>query len=253
MRAKCFFLLATLGTLPLLAACGGGEVTVRVMQGGEEGEAQPVADLPVQFLPFDRDSIFEALARAAEEPEPQIPEGLRTSFDSVQQLQGQWREAETRWTRVRDTLRALSERLQGMDARGSDYRQLYERFNQLESREAGLARTKNQAFARFDSLQKATLGRADSVRAVRDAWADVAFRDYATIVDSILEAEGVEIREDTTSAEGYAETSLSGDQWWVHTRMDVPFGELYWNVPIRPAEMDTLILDAGNADRRLRL
>lgn len=256
MRARrplCFTVFATLCFVPLLTACGGGEVTVRVVQGGEEGQVQPVANLPVEFLPYDRDSIFDALTQRAEEPEPRIPEDLRTSFDSVQAMQGRWREAETQWAEVRDTLQQLSNRLQQMDPRSREYRQLFERFNQLEGREAQLNRAKNQAFARFDSLQKATLARADSIRAVRDAWADVAYQDYTSIVDSILEAEGREIHADTTDEQGYVSASLPNGDWWTYTRTDVPFGELYWNVPLDPAQTDTLVLDPQNAERRLRL
>lgn len=245
---------ALVSLAPLLSACGGGDVAVRVVQeGGGEGNVQPVADLPVQFLPYDRDSIFDALTAAAEEPEPQVPEALQEALDSVRVLQEQWREAETEWADVRDELQQLSNRLQNMDPRSREYRQLFERFNQLEGREQQLNQAKNQAFERFDSLQTATLERADSVRAVRDSWADIAYQDYVTIVDSILEAEGVEVREDTTDADGYATVSLPNRRWWVHTRTDVPFGELYWNVPVEPAETDTLVLDPENAERRLRL
>lgn len=252
MRPSRLTLFATVGLMLLLTACG-GEVTVRVMQGAAEGEAQPVADLPVEFLPFNRDSIFDELAAGADEPEPQIPEEIRTAFDSVQTLQGQWRQAESRWRDVRTELRNLSDRLQGMSSQSEGYRELFRRFNELEAREQQLARTKEQAFERFDNLQRVTLSRADSIRAVRDAWADVAFQDYTTIVDSILEAEGREIRSDTTDAEGYARGNLPGGQWWVYTRTEVPYGELYWNVALSPAEADTLVLDTSNAERRLQL
>lgn len=236
-----------------LVACGGGDVTVEVLSEGSEGELQPVEDQVVRFLPFDRDSIFEALTERAEEPEPPIPEDLRTAFDSVSALQERWREAESRWAEVRDSLQQISNRLQGMDARSREYRQLYERFNSLEGRERQLNQGKNQAFERFDSIQKATLARADSLRAVREAWSDLAFQEYTPIVDSILEAEGKEIREDTTDAEGRIAVRLSAGTWWVHTRLPVPFGELYWNVPIDPSQVDTLRLSPENAEQRLRL
>lgn len=236
-----------------LVGCGGGEVTVEVMSEGSEGELQPVADQVISFLPFDRDSIFDALDERAEEPEPEIPQDLQTAFDSVGALQERWRDAESQWAEVRDSLQQISNRLQGMDPRGREYRQLFERFNALEDRERRLNRAKNEAFERFDGIQKATLARADSLRAVREAWADLAYQDYIPILDSILEAEGKEIREDTTDAEGRVTVRLGAGQWWVHTRLPVPFGELYWNVPIDPAEVDTLRLTPENAEERLRL
>ena len=50
--------------------------------GIEAGAAQDIAlgTLPVRLLPYDRDAIFDSLAQAYPEPEPQVP-------DSIQQLQ----------------------------------------------------------------------------------------------------------------------------------------------------------------------
>ena len=71
--------------LPILAACGGSELTVVVLA-GEGDEQQPVADLPIELLPFNRDSVFEALAARAEEAEPQIPADLQAQFDLMGDL-----------------------------------------------------------------------------------------------------------------------------------------------------------------------
>lgn len=254
MRHQPQVLAVIAGAIAVLAACGGSDVTVRVLtEGGEEGGNSPVRNEVIEFLPFDRDSVFEALATRADEPEPQVPEEIQTAFDSVARLQEQWRELESQWTEVRDSLRQLSDRLQNMDPRGRDYRQLFERFDQMERRERGLNQQKNQAFERFDQLQRTTLEQADSIRAVREAWEDAAFRDYPDVVDSLLEARGREIHQDTTDNEGYASVRLGGDRWWAHARVTLPFGELYWNVPFNPSETDTLRLTPENAEQRLRL
>lgn len=254
MRHQPHVLAVIAGAILVLAACGGSDVTVQVVtEGGEEGGISPVRNQVVEFLPFDRDSIFDALTAQADEPEPQVPEEIQTAFDSVARLQENWRELESRWTEVRDSLRQLSNRLQVMDPRGRDYRQLFERFDQLERRERTLNQQKNQAFERFDELQRTTLERADSIRAVRESWEDMAFRGYPDVVDSLLESRGREIRQDTTDAEGLASARLRGDRWWAHTRVTLPFGELYWNVPFDPSETDTLRLTPENAERRLRL
>lgn len=253
MRHSFLLHAAIVCAVPFLAACPGSDARVQVFtEGADEDELAPVGDAVVEFLPFDRDSVFEALAATAEEPEPEVPPELQAAFDSVAELQDEWREVETRWSEVRDTLRQLSNRLQGMDPRGSDYRRLYERFDQLETRERQLNQQRTQAFERFDRLQRTSLARADSIRAIREAWEDVAFSDYAQVVDSIQEARGREIRVDTTNADGVASARLSGSPWWVHTRVSVPFGELYWNVPL-DAEADTMRLTPENAERRLRL
>ena len=54
-----------------LSACGGGEVTIQVL-GEADGQPVPVPDLAVSFLPYDRDSVFEALASQAAQPEPEM-------------------------------------------------------------------------------------------------------------------------------------------------------------------------------------
>jgi hypothetical protein len=233
----------------VFAACGGGDVTLQVLTQGTD-ELQPVADLPVEFLPFDRDSLFAALSAAASEPEPQVPAQLRQEFDSVLVLQETWRVAEANWNEVRDSLRQLSERMQRMDRRSREYRPLFERFNGMEGREARLNRDRASAFEAFTNLQATNQQRLDSVRAVIEAWEDMAFQDYADIEATLLEDLAREIAYDTTDATGSLTRRLSGGTWWVHARVAIPAGELYWNVPT-DASTDTLRLTPDNAVRRL--
>ncbi len=244
-------LTGLIALLPSLAACGGSDLTVVVLA-GEEDEEQPVADLPVEFLPFNRDSIFRSLAATAEEPEPQIPDDLRAQFDSVAVLQENWRAGESEWAEAREALQNLSSRLQRLDRRSREYQQLYRQFDGLESTERRLNNARQQAFQAFDELQRKTLGRADSVRAVIEAWEDIAFMDYLDIETEILTGLGREIVYDTTNAEGTATTSLPGGDWFVHTRLSLPFSELYWNVPVDPGAVDTLRLTRGNAEERIK-
>jgi len=56
-----------------LTACG-KKITVQVLpKGSQDSVAHPAKDIPVEFLPYDRDSIFDALAAKASTPEPQVP------------------------------------------------------------------------------------------------------------------------------------------------------------------------------------
>jgi hypothetical protein len=249
MQQRKRVILSTLAGGLLFTACGGAELAVQVMTEGAEG-MQAESDLPVSFLPFDRDSVFEALAAIAPEPEPQVPADLQQAYDSVLVLQEAWRTAEASWSEVRDSLRQLSDRLQGMDQRSRSYRELYDRFGALEGREQRLNRVRSQAFDAFTALQEMTTTRLDSVRAVRESWEDIAFADYLAIVDSIQDALGRQILEDTTDASGTVFRRLSGGPWWVHTRVAIPAGELYWNVLVE--EADTLRLTPANAEQRLR-
>src|SRR5690606_40208911 len=60
-----------------LAACGGGEVIVQAeTENIETGEAIALSSLVVQLLPFNRDQVFDSLARAYPEPEPPIPDTI---------------------------------------------------------------------------------------------------------------------------------------------------------------------------------
>jgi hypothetical protein len=196
-------------------------------------------------VPFDRDALFARMAASAAEPEPQISADLQTALDSVLVLQAQWRTAETEWSEVRDELRQLSDRLQGMDQRSREYRELYDSFG-------GMERQRTSAFDAFTALQDVTATRLDSMRAVKESWEEIAFQDYETIVDSILAARGAEILEDTTGVDGTVTRALGGGDWWVHTRIPIPAGELYWNLLIDPSASDTLRLTAQNGEQRLR-
>lgn len=62
------------------AGCSDSKVVVRASL-AEAGE--PVADLPVFLLPYDRQALMDSLARAADEPEPTIPSALITQLESL--------------------------------------------------------------------------------------------------------------------------------------------------------------------------
>lgn len=70
-----------LAVLVAATACGGGENVV-LRASLDEAGAQPIPDLPVRLLPYDRGAILDSLARADESPEPKFPadamERLRT-------------------------------------------------------------------------------------------------------------------------------------------------------------------------------
>lgn len=256
MRIRSLLPVLVLSTAALLSACGGGEVTVRVMSGPEGQELQPAEDVEVTFLPFDRDSIFDAMASKAETSEPEISEDLRQQYDQVIEAQQSWRDAEARWSESRDQLQQIRNRMNGLDERSREYLQLFERFNQVEQQVNQLDARRQQLFQRFDSLQKATVSRADSVRAVITNWEEEAFRGYTEITDSILRAKGIEeLPVDTTDAEGYVTGRLpAGGDWWAYARAyPGPFEELYWNVKLVPSQTDTLVLDRENAESRIRL
>lgn len=253
MRFRSLALALLVPATAVLAACGGQEVTVRVMSSTAQGEASPVEEAEVTFVPYDRDSIFEAMAQRTDEAEPTPSEDLQSQIEQVMEAQRRWRDAEQEWATLRDSLKNLRSQMDGLDRRSREYLQLFEQFDQLEGRVGGLESRKDRFFSRFDSLQQATIERQDSLRAVITSWEEEAFRGYVDVTDSILQVKGAEIRRDTTDTRGYATVNLPGDDWWVFTRTSPgPYEELYWNLKIAP-ETDTLVLDRENAEVRLKL
>ena len=242
----------TAGLLAVVAltvtACG-SSITVEVVTEGPDGEPQPQANLPLDFLPFDRDSVFDVLDAAAETPRPEMGDELQASSDRVFSLQADWRETEAEWTETREELRSLRERIDRIDPRDPGYRSLYDQFGQLEGREAQLDRQRKAAFDSFTTAQDQVSTRLDSFRVALEAWEDEAYAGYYDIQVELLG--GREVIADTTNAQGRATVSLPGGDWRVTARAPVLEGELYWNVPVPDA--DTLRLDRSNATLRPRL
>ena len=151
--------------VPIFVACG-DSLTVHVVVDGVDGQ-RAIDNHEVQFFPFDRDSLFTVIASQASEPEPQMPADLQRAADSALALQETWRQAEARWNGVRDSPRTIGDRLEGLDRRGREYRELFDRFNSVEGREGALNRQRQQSFDAFTGLQEATQERLDSVRRLR--------------------------------------------------------------------------------------
>ncbi len=251
MRARPLTLVLAFSASVLLAACGGGDVVVKATASTEAGEASPVEEMVVTFLPYDRDSIFSALDQRADTPRPEIPQSLRDQFDRIVDMRTEWRQAEDEWSSVRDSLEGLSGQMEGMDQTSREYMELFDQFEALEERVGALERRKDRLFERYDSLQREVVNRSDSIRAEIRNWEENAYHGYLDITDSIERAKGVEVRRDTTDSQGIARASLPGGDWWVYARTEPgPYEELYWNIHVVPGQVDTLRLSRENAELR---
>ena len=239
-----------------LSACSDPQVVIEASF-AEEGAAErrTLADVPVRLLPYDRDAIFDSLEAAYGEPEPPIPPEVLQQQQVVQAAQAEWREAEVRWTTVRDSLRTLSDGLQRMQEQGlrgtPQYQQAFQQFGRLDDEEDRVKAAMDQAFARFDQLQRSALTQADSIRVARDAWAERAFSDFDQVVADRLRATGNEEVVDTTDANGIARIRVPAGRWWVYARYTLPFQELYWNIPVEASGDSTgVVLNEQNAEVR---
>lgn len=217
----------------VLTACGGGEVVVQGQVQNAEGQVRALRDLPVELLPYDRDAVFDSLENAYATPMPAIPAALASLQDSISRAQTEWSEAEAVWAAGRDSLQQLRRGMDALNPMSPQYRVLFGQFNELEGQVNAADRTKQAAFARFNQLQQRYNSAADSIQLLRDQWADAAFADVDEALMAREDASGRLPMADTTDANGTVRfTGVKAGQWWVHARYELPFEELYWNIPV---------------------
>lgn len=224
-------------------ACGPGDATVYVAL-GDDADPNPVDAVEVRLLPYDRDEIFDSLASVASTPEPQIPPDLLAAQEEIAQAQQAWRDAETRWNVLRDTLQRLNTALEPLNPGEGLYRTLFNEWQDFEAELNRTERTVGRLFDEFTSLQQAAIGRMDSMRVVRGDWADMAFEDYDLVRAARIEASGLEELADTTDANGIADfqDGVAPGMYWVHARHDLPYDELYWNIPVTITREEPFVL-----------
>jgi hypothetical protein len=249
-------LTAAVAASLVLGACGSTEVVVQAQLEGE-GDAAPVAlrNLPIRLLPYDRDAIFDSLTTAYPTPQPEIPAGFQALEQQITEAEQEWQSAEARWAQVRDSLQQLSNRMRGMNQRSGEYLVMYRDFGTLEGQEATLSRQKDQAFARFTSLQQQYGSQADEIRVARENWADEAYAPFDSIKEARMAAMKTTEVWDTLGAQGAERISVRPGRYWVYARYELPYQELYWNVPIDVSRGETVqvILNRQNAQVRPKL
>lgn len=256
---RLLMLCVTSVAVAVLGACGSGEVVVQAQRDGADGTPMALKDLEIFLLPYDRDAIFDSLQAAYPEPEPVIPDSLIALQDAVADAKAEYDGVQIQWSVLRDSLRVLSERMEAMGPAGrsrSEYVVMFREFQALEPQVNELERKMNQAFQRYDSLQRTLVGQSKELEIRRNAWADEAFAS----VDEVIAARLAELKRpelaDTTTAAGTAHfKGLAEGTWWVHARYDLPLHELYWNVPIqvKKGEPVQVTLSEANAQKRRKL
>lgn len=248
--------LVLFGSL-ITVACGPGQVvvTAEIEVPNPEGEGNvtvPITDTEIQLYPFDRDAVFDSLSAAFGTPEPPIPADLLAAQDSIAAAQAIWRTAESRWGTLRDRLQALTDQMANLNPAEARYVALYREFQDGDAQLGRVEREKNQAFERFTSLQEGIIRQADSVRMLREDWADQAFAAAYDVFAVKLREMSSEILFDTTDAAGIASAEVPPGEWWVHARHDLPFQELYWNVPVTVVRGDPIPIRLTEATAQKR-
>lgn len=259
MRRRTGFGLGLIATLAL-GACGQGEVIVVVEledEGGEE--AALLEDVEVRLLPYDRDHVFDSLIRNAPTPEPQIPPELVDARADIAEAQREWTAAEARAALLRDTINKLNERLAGLNRAMNEYSRIFQQLDPMITELEGLQGREGREgrivglFERFDELQKANIEQIDAIRIERENWEDQAFRDVGAVIDALVEQSGLEQHWDTTGAEGATRVDrLAPGRYWVYARYELPYDELYWNIPITVERGEPVVVRLNRANATLR-
>ncbi len=255
------------GTLPVAlsllltaAACGPAEVvvTAEIEMPNPEGEGtvvRPIEEMEVQLLPFDRDAVFDSMTAAFPTPEPPIPEDLIAARDEVRRAQEEWQSYQNRWNTLRDTLQKLTETMEQYNRGEAAYRRLFLQWEEFDDEYQQVERQMNRAFERFTELQQGIIRASDSIRILRENWADEAYSGIGEVFAEKVRASGLDVAVDTTDANGIARFRVKPGRYWVHARYELPYTELYWNEPVdvQRGEPVQIRLNRENAEERIKL
>jgi len=248
-----------MGLLLAAAACGPGEVvvTMEIEAPNPEGEGtvtRTLSDIEVQLLPYDRDQVFDSMTTAFGTPEPEIPAELIEARAAVQAAQEEWDAAQRRWNVLRDTLQTITGAMEQFSRGEARYVALFREFQEFEAELGRVERQMNASFERFDELQRGTIRASDSVRILQDNWADEAFAGVGEVFLAKQRLSGLDVAVDTTDASGVARGNLQvkPGQYWVHARYELPYTELYWNVPITVERGEPLVVELTRANAQER-
>ncbi len=236
-----------------VAACGPGEGSVQVVEGGEDGsEPVGVADVEVQLLPYDRDGVFDSLAQAFPTPEPEMPPELAAAQEEIAAARQAWTDAEARWNALRDDLQRLSDRMEGLNRRTREYNTLFREHQQKHAEYERLDSRIQSLFSRFESLQAAATDRLDSMSVAKENWEDDAFQDWNEVVAAKIAASGLDVHADTTDVDGNAFFRVAPGNYWVYARREVASEEWYWNreFPLVRGMPATITLSRSTAEVR---
>lgn len=257
MKRLGLFVAVSWAALSLSGCKGQVDVMAQLVHSnpGAAPDTTALSDLPVHLVPFDRDLVFDSLQKAYSVPEPAIPDSLLALQQEIAKAQDAYQQAETEWAGVRDSLKTLSDKMKGMNKATAEYRVMFATFNDLDKRVKGLNSRMNATFKTFTGLQDRFASQAQDIRAKRTAWANKAFADVDSIFGAKQDKLGRKEVADTTTSAGVATFSVKTGKWWVYARYELPYSELYWNVPVdvkrgKPVE---LILNRANAKVRPKM
>lgn len=248
------------GLLMAVAACGPAKVDVAIQiatVNPETGDTTmaPGKNIEVRMVPFNRDSVFDSLSTAFGKPEPPIPASVMAQRDTVRAAEQRWRNAELRWSSLRDTLQKLNTAMKKYSRGEREYVKLFNDWNNFDGQLSQVNRVKDQYFKEFTTAQQVSSASSDSIKVIRDNWANEAFKNVDKVFAAKLKALGLKIADDTTDANGATEFKVNPGRWWITARYDLLYTQLYWNLPVdvKRGKPLQVILTRKNATEREKL
>lgn len=218
---------------------------------GPDGTLTPASGVALVALPYDRDSVIQALEHQASTPRP--------STVILDSLYARFREPFTAFAaatfavqQARDSLDRVKRQLDSLPRDNPDYARLFATYERLAGERVKQERARDSVAKRLDAARRQFGPKADSVRAAVRAWEDSTYRGYEDIVTSLARVENRPPVTDTTGNDGRATITLKNGRWWIYARSwdaTDPNAEWYWNVPVTGVEV---VLDPEHGARRAR-
>jgi hypothetical protein len=235
-----------------LAACGGGrEVRIEAAIPGPDSVDAPVAHLGFVALPYDRDSVLQALE--ARNPRPAA---ITRQLDSLfQEFRGPFILYAADAYRAQDfeqQVGRLRRQLDSLPRSSPAYDSLYRAFGVAADSLEAARRRRDKTQHRLAVVRNDLSPRIDSLRRIMGRWEDSTYRGYDSITRVLGSRFGRESFRDSTGADGTAVIRLARGDWWIYARSwDAwdPNSEWYWNVKVTG---DRVVLDRASGRRMPR-
>jgi hypothetical protein len=243
-RGSSIFLLA-------LAACDGREIRIEAAIPGPDSVDAPLAHLGFVALPYDRDSVLQALE--ARNPRPAA---ITRQLDSLfQEFRGPfvlYAADAYRAQSIEQSLGRLRRRLDSLPRNSPAYDSLYRAFSETADSLDSARRRRDKTQHRLAVARNDLSPTIDSLRQLMSRWEDSTYRGYDSITRALGTKFGRESFRDSTGADGTASIRLGRGDWWIYARSwDAwdPNSEWYWNVRVTG---DRVVLDRSTGQRMPR-
>jgi hypothetical protein len=218
-----------------LTACRGREVQIEVAIPGPDSVDAPVAHLGLVALPYNRDSLLQAL-----EARSPRPVALTRPMDSLFQIFrgpfAAYAAAAYRLGALERSLQIRKLQIDSLPRSSPAYDSLYRAFAAGSDSFVLLRRHRDETqhtLAEYRNRVSATL---DSLRQLMSRWEDSTYRSYDSLTKVLGTGIGREPIGDSTDATGRLTLRLPPGDWWIYARSwDTwdPNSEWYWNLPVK--------------------